>query len=410
MNYVSRLWVQHVAKKPAAAWGADVKIVRSTLAFGGHVVSLALLVGLQGCSSAGGTSPADPAEVAAPPVADPGSLPDASQDAGAVPDAAPPASPDRDGDGIPDSADNCPDVPNVDQVDVDGDKIGDACDPAIPWKVSLNLIPIAAVAVPTATADDRIQNLAVDSTGVYLFASGFIQKRSLVSGSVLWDSGNLAINPRHSFNMAVGATQLFVTFTDKSGIDEILRFQGRSLATGAILWEQTKNVATGGFRSCSPNCTNPDYFREKIEVIHAASAAVSFYGGWEATYGFSFEGSFPIAIDPVITTQRTLARASWTYSPAGVDYQNHWGAPRASIADGALTYRYTTSGSDSNIEKLTTSPSAVLSTTPYNPTAKSDVIKAMDHDAKYLYFAAEIGQLNTDDVQLELWRTAKTQF
>jgi hypothetical protein len=41
--------------------------------------------------------------------------------------AAPP--PDRDGDGVPDAADNCPDEPNPDQADADGDGVGDACEP-----------------------------------------------------------------------------------------------------------------------------------------------------------------------------------------------------------------------------------------------------------------------------------------
>ena len=34
---------------------------------------------------------------------------------------------DRDGDGVDDRTDNCPLVPNADQVDTDGDRIGDAC-------------------------------------------------------------------------------------------------------------------------------------------------------------------------------------------------------------------------------------------------------------------------------------------
>ena len=40
--------------------------------------------------------------------------------------------PDRDADGVPDVADNCPEAPNPDQADADGDGIGDACDEVAP--------------------------------------------------------------------------------------------------------------------------------------------------------------------------------------------------------------------------------------------------------------------------------------
>ena len=44
----------------------------------------------------------------------------------------PPKPSDRDGDGVADGSDNCPDVWNTDQADADGDRVGDACDSTVP--------------------------------------------------------------------------------------------------------------------------------------------------------------------------------------------------------------------------------------------------------------------------------------
>jgi hypothetical protein len=41
----------------------------------------------------------------------------------------PTVDPDRDGDGVPDGVDNCPDVPNADQSDTNVDGVGDVCEP-----------------------------------------------------------------------------------------------------------------------------------------------------------------------------------------------------------------------------------------------------------------------------------------
>ncbi len=66
------------------------------------------------------------------------------------------ASPDTDGDGVPDHLDNCPDTPNADQRDTDGDLAGDACDLdcplcPVPTATAGGGGPTATAPVPTAT-------------------------------------------------------------------------------------------------------------------------------------------------------------------------------------------------------------------------------------------------------------------
>lgn len=53
-----------------------------------------------------------------------------------------------DGDGVVDGEDNCPDIPNGNQLDSDGDGFGDACEPmALPYDTETTLVALPASAV-----------------------------------------------------------------------------------------------------------------------------------------------------------------------------------------------------------------------------------------------------------------------
>ena len=73
----------------------------------------------------------------------------------------------RDGDGVPDAADNCPGTTNADQADADGDGAGDACDPTpqgitpptivVPGPISVDATgPAGATVDYTVTATDDL--------------------------------------------------------------------------------------------------------------------------------------------------------------------------------------------------------------------------------------------------------------
>jgi hypothetical protein len=96
------------------------------LALGALALAVALAVGC----SADGSAHCDEDCPADAPDGGLGSDGASLHDGAPLPDAVPPDAPwpDRDGDGVPDHLDNCPDVYNPEQYDEDGDGIGDACD------------------------------------------------------------------------------------------------------------------------------------------------------------------------------------------------------------------------------------------------------------------------------------------
>ena len=72
---------------------------------------------------------------------------------------------DQDGDGIADTGDNCPTVPNVNQLDSDGNGLGDACDPGV-----LSFTDVSPVAPGGDSSNPRN---AIPSVALNTFGSAF---------------------------------------------------------------------------------------------------------------------------------------------------------------------------------------------------------------------------------------------
>jgi hypothetical protein len=74
---------------------------------------------------------------------------------------------DADGDGLADDSDNCVNEPNADQRDVDGDRIGSACDPDLDNNCSVNFADLGLFKAVFFTADE---NADFDDSGSVNFA------------------------------------------------------------------------------------------------------------------------------------------------------------------------------------------------------------------------------------------------
>jgi hypothetical protein len=252
--------------------------MRTSRAFFGGVL-IVTAINLSACGDDGAAPPMDGSVDSSPVDAGPGDA-DARTDTGGPVDAA-------------------PDGP----VDATVDAMDSAAPP--PWRVELDAITVDLSA--PVTEDDAVLDIAVDDSGVYVFYSGRIEKRSKLDGSMLWRVEGISTSGGDRLDrMALGPDGLYVTGVSTSGIDQSLVFQLLSLDTGDVIWERTANRARGTSRSCSPSCTNPSYFQERVTAVGATTDALYFGGNWESGFGFDLYGTIPNVADPMVDLQGRL--------------------------------------------------------------------------------------------------------
>jgi hypothetical protein len=134
---------------------------------------------------------------------------------------------DRDGDGVCDADDNCPDVANPDQADGDGDGIGDACDPCTGPSLAVTKAKLTIGKLVTAPGDDTLSfkgaltpPAAPDplANGVRVLiddAAGSLLDAT-VPGGVLWKAKNGTFTYHDETGVILGITKIVLKASTKA--------------------------------------------------------------------------------------------------------------------------------------------------------------------------------------------------
>ena len=164
---------------------------------------------------------------------------------------------DADGDGVEDGADNCPAVPNPDQLDSDGDGIGDACDaPPPPPPPAPGTIAFSVSSYPVIEGAARARQIQILRTGgsAGIVSVDFTTSDGTAQASrVVADIGRL--QPTPDYDRASGTLvfadgevekRFFVAVTDDDEIepDETVNLLLRNPTGGATLGEPSTSVLT----------------------------------------------------------------------------------------------------------------------------------------------------------------------
>ena len=131
---------------------------------------------------------------------------------------------DTDGDGIPDSQDNCPNTPNPDQTDSDGDGVGDACTTSICPPVPAGLV---AWWPGNGNANDVVGGHNGTLVGGVTFADGPCAKVFDLRGS-----GYVSVPEAPAFDFGPQDSFTAVAWVYRTGGTGIQHFFGKRVGCG----------------------------------------------------------------------------------------------------------------------------------------------------------------------------------
>jgi hypothetical protein len=218
---------------------------------------------------------------------------------------------DADGDGVPNSIDNCPSTANANQSDVDGDGLGDACDPN----------SFAPVANNDSYSTNQNTPLTVLGTGV-LANDTDADPNTTLTAQVVSNPSNAA-----SFNLNSNGSFSYTPATNFSGPD--------SFTYRANDGQKNSNVATVTITvNTTSDTTPPDTTITSAPpaLTNSTSASFSFTSTETgSTFGCSLDGArFSACTSPVSYSR--LKNGSHTFQVRATDAAENTDATPASFA------------------------------------------------------------------------------